>query len=281
MSALAFAAVSAAHIQSAVPARAKDAHKGHFGHLLVVGGDQGYGGAAIMAAQAAVHSGAGLVSLFTRQAHIAPMLARQPEVMAHYEQLESLVENATVLLLGPGLGLQPWGQQLLQQLLALKLPMVLDADALNYLALQSPDAQQQLHHDNRVLTPHPGEAARLLGTDVATVQQNRQQAVQQLQQRFGGTVLLKGQHSLICGPRQQSASLNCGNPGMASGGMGDVLAGIIAALLAQGLDSFTAACCGGWLHATAADRQAAETGERGLHATAILAHLPLLLNGKA
>ena len=112
------------------------------------------------------------------------------------------------------------------------------------------------------------------------VEPNQPELVQQLQQRFGGTVLLKGQFSLICGPEQQSASLACGNPGMASGGMGDVLSGIITALMAQGLDSFAAACCGGYLHGTAADLQAFETGERGLHATAILPHLSRLLNGK-
>ena len=280
MNSQAFAAVNIDHINAALPPRARQAHKGDFGHVLIIGGDHGFGGAAIMAAQAAVHSGAGLVSLYTRERHISAMLNRQPEVMAHAEQLDKLLEKATVLLIGPGLGLQQWGQNLLQQLLPLHLPMLLDADALNYLASLEQAAQQKLQRDNWILTPHPGEAARLLGCDVATVQQNRPLAVQQLQQRFGGTVLLKGQHSLICGPKQQSASLACGNPGMASGGMGDVLSGIIAALVAQGLDSFAAACCGGYLHGTAADLQAFETGERGLHATAILPHLSRLLNGK-
>ena len=231
----AFSAVSLEHVKAALPPRARDAHKGDFGHVLIVGGDHGFGGAAIMAAQAAVCSGAGLVSLYTRERHIAAMLTRQPEVMAHAEQLDKLVQNATVLLIGPGLGVQQWGQNLLQQLLPLHLPMLLDADALNYLASLDQAAQQKLQRDNWILTPHPGEAARLLGCDVATVQQNRPLAAQQLQQRLGGTVLLKGQYSLICGPKQQNASLACGNPGMASGGMGDVLSGIIAALMAQGL----------------------------------------------
>lgn len=279
MNSQAFAAVNIDHINAALPPRARHAHKGDFGHVLIVGGDHGFGGAAIMAAQAAVYSGAGLVSLYTRERHISAMLNRQPEVMAHAEQLDKLLAKATVLLIGPGLGLQQWGQNLLQQLLSLHLPMLLDADALNYLASLDKATQQKLQRDNWILTPHPGEAARLLGCDVATVQQNRQLAVQQLQQRFGGTVLLKGQHSLICGPKQQSASLVCGNPGMASGGMGDVLSGIIAALMAQGLDCFAAACCGGYLHGTAADLQACDRGERGLHATAILPHLPRLLNG--
>jgi len=281
MNNLAFSAVSIEHVKAALPPRARDAHKGNFGHVLVIGGDHGYGGAAIMAAQAAVHSGAGLVSLYTRERHISAMLNRQPEVMAHCEHLNSLIEKATVLLIGPGLGLQQWGQSLLQQLLSLHLPTLLDADALNYLASLSHTEQKTLQRDNWILTPHPGEAARLLGCDVTTVQQNRPLAIQQLQQRFGGTILLKGQHSLICGPKQQSASLNCGNPGMASGGMGDVLSGIIAALMAQGLDSFVAACCGGYLHGTAADLQAIATGERGLHATALLSCMSRLLNENA
>jgi hydroxyethylthiazole kinase-like uncharacterized protein yjeF len=277
----AFTAVSSKWLRKQLPRRNADAHKGDFGHVLVVGGDHGYGGAAIMAAQAAVHCGAGLVSLYTRPEHIGAMLSRQPEVMPHHLQLEPLLQRASVLLLGPGLGRSSWALALLVKLLPLSLPMVVDADALNYLAALPVQQQQQLKRDNRVLTPHPGEAARLLGCDAAAVQHDRHAAVQELQQRFGGTVILKGQHSLICGPKQHSASLNCGNPGMASAGMGDVLAGIIAALLAQGLDSFTAAAVGGWLHATAADKQAAVSGERGLHATAILPQLPSLLNNNA
>ena len=266
-----------------LPPRARDAHKGRFGHVLVVGGDEGYGGAAIMAAQAAVHSGAGLVSLFSREAHTSAMLTRQPEVMAHHRQLAPLLAKASVVVAGPGLGQQAWGQALLsqvfRQLQGQATPLLLDADALNYLASLPTAQQQALKQPNWLLTPHPGEAARLLGIDTASVTQHRQQAVIALQQQFGGTVLLKGQHSLICGPNKQYARLDCGNPGMASGGMGDVLSGIIAALLAQGLSGFAAACLGGWLHGTAADIYAAQFGERGLHATAILPHLSKLLNG--
>jgi hydroxyethylthiazole kinase-like uncharacterized protein yjeF len=276
-----FAAVSAAWVRQQLPARALDAHKADFGHVLVVGGDHGFGGAAIMAAQAAVHSGTGLVSLYTRPEHINAMLSRQPEVMAHAKQLKVVLQRASVLLLGPGLGVKNWGKDLLSELLLQPITMLLDADALNYLASLSAAQQQQLKRDNWVLTPHPGEAARLLNCDIATVQLDRHCAVLELQQRFGGTVLLKGHGTLICGPAQRTARLNCGNPGMASGGMGDVLSGVIAALMAQGLDTFTAACAGAWLHSSAADKQASLQGERGLRATAILAHLPQLLNGKA
>jgi hydroxyethylthiazole kinase-like uncharacterized protein yjeF len=264
-----------------LPTRVPTAHKGDFGHILVVGGDYGYGGAAIMAAQAAAHSGAGLISLYTRPEHVSAMLCRQPEVMAHHQHLNQLVSRATVLLLGPGIGSSSWSLALLSQLLGSALPMLIDADGLNYLASLSPETQQQLRRDNWVLTPHPGEAARLLATSTKRIQQDRLAAVQQLQHRFGGTILLKGRGSVICGPKQQLAQLDCGNPGMASGGMGDVLSGVIAALLAQGLSGFEAASVGAWLHSTAADHQAAIQGQRGLLATAILPQLSKLLNGKS
>lgn len=273
--------VDASWVSRLLPKRPAQAHKGYFGHVLVVGGDYGYGGAAIMAAQSAARSGAGLVSLYTRQEHIGAMLSRQPEIMANHQHFTAMLDRATVILAGPGLGADNWGKALLAQLLGNEKPQLLDADALNYLATLSTAEQQQLQYTNRVLTPHPGEAARLLGCTTAAIEHDRVAAVQQLQQQFGGTVLLKGQHSLIAGPKQQLARLNCGNPGMASGGMGDVLSGIIAALLAQGLSSFDAAAVGGWLHGSAADQLSAERGERGLLATDILSPLQKLLNGKA
>ena len=272
--------VDASWVSHLLPKRPAQAHKGYFGHVLVVGGDYGYGGAAIMAAQSAARSGAGLVSLYTRQEHIGAMLSRQPEIMANHQHFTAMLDRATVILAGPGLGSDNWGKALLAQLLGNEKPQLLDADALNYLATLS-RAEQQLQYANRVLTPHPGEAARLLGCTTAAIEHDRVAAVQQLQQQFGGTVLLKGQHSLIAGPKQQLARLNCGNPGMASGGMGDVLSGIIAALLAQGLSSFDAAALGGWLHGSAADQLSAERGEHGLLATDILSPLQKLLNGKA
>jgi hydroxyethylthiazole kinase-like uncharacterized protein yjeF len=273
--------INAQWVNSQLSNRHCDAHKGDFGHVLVVGGDRGFGGAAIMAAQAAAQCGAGLVSLFTRPQHISAMLCRQPEVMVHDEHLDELIQRATVVVVGPGLGQQRWGRALLEQLLGSEKSMLLDADALNYLAGLDQAKQQKLKRDNWILTPHPGEAARLLGCDTAAIQQNRVNVVRRLQQHFGGTILLKGHSSLICGPEQQLVRLDCGNPGMASAGMGDVLSGVIGALVAQGLSGFNAASTGAWLHSTAADRQAAIQGERGLLATAILPHLALLLNGIA
>ncbi|KUM54651.1 hypothetical protein AR688_15310 [Rheinheimera sp. EpRS3] len=280
MSASTIQPVSAQWLTRLLPARSPQAHKGDFGHVLVLGGDHGYGGAAIMAAQSAVHCGAGLVSLFTRPEHVSAMLSRQPEVMVSHQHFSDMLTRASVLLAGPGLGLYSWGTALLAQALASDKPLLLDADALNYLAALTQAEQQQLKRDNWLLTPHPGEAARLLGCSSADIQHDRVAAVQQLQQRFGGTVLLKGHASLIAGP-QQLARLDCGNPGMAIGGMGDVLSGIIAALLAQGLNSFNAAALGGYLHGTAADQLAAIQGERGLLPTAILPRLQPLLNGKS
>ncbi|WP_092795745.1 NAD(P)H-hydrate dehydratase [Rheinheimera pacifica] len=281
MSATTISPVTAHWLNRLLPARSPQAHKGDFGHVLVIGGDHGYGGAAIMAAQSAVHCGAGLVSLFTRPEHVNAMLCRQPEVMVSHQHINDMITRATVLLAGPGLGLCSWGTALLAQALASDKPLLLDADALNYLAAIPAAEQQRLKRDSWLLTPHPGEAARMLGCSSADIQHDRVAAVQQLQQRFGGTVLLKGHASLIAGPGQQLARLDCGNPGMAGGGMGDVLSGIIAALLAQGLTGFDAAALGGYLHGTAADQLAAVRGERGLPATAILPHLQPLLNGKS
>lgn len=264
--------------QQLLPARSRAAHKGQFGQVLVIGGDQGFGGAAIMAAQAAAHSGAGTVCLFTQQEHLQAMLSRQPEIMATYQHLPELLTKASVLCVGPGLGKGNWGQALMAQVLTCNKPMLLDADALNYLA-QLPAAQQVVRHQ-QVITPHPAEAARLLHCTTAEVQQDRIAAVRKLQQRFGGTVLLKGNGSLICSSTQQLYLLQCGNPGMASGGMGDILAGIIAALMAQGLTPDDATLLGGWLHGTAADHLARRQGERGMLATALLPLLSFLLNGK-
>jgi hydroxyethylthiazole kinase-like uncharacterized protein yjeF len=270
--------MTAEQVAQNLPARTRSCHKGDFGHVLIVGGDRGFGGAAIMAAQAAALCGAGLVSLFTRSQHVSAMLCRQPEVMVHDENLNELMQRSTVIVIGPGLGLQSWGLTLLEQVLACEKPMLLDADALNYLAGLDQTKQQKLKRDNWILTPHPGEAARLLSYDTATIEQHRSNSARQLQKRFGGTIVLKGRNSLICGPEQQLTQLDCGNPGMASGGMGDVLSGIIGALVAQGLSGFAAASTGAWLHSTAADRQAELQGERGLLATAILPQLALLLN---
>jgi NAD(P)H-hydrate epimerase len=266
-----------ARLRQWLPPRRRDAHKGHFGHVLVVGGDHGFAGAPLMTAQSAARCGAGLVSLATRPEHALAVLARQPEIMVRgvdgAESLRPLLEKASVVAVGPGLGAGPWGRVLLEAILESGLPMVIDADGLNLLVEMDADAR-----DNWILTPHPGEAGRLLGSDGASVQADRFAALESLAARYGGTVLLKGLGTLVRGDGG-TALISDGNPGMATGGMGDVLTGVIAALHAQGLPGYQAAALGAMAHARAADRAAAGDGERGLLATDLLTALRPVLNG--
>ncbi|MDO6564845.1 NAD(P)H-hydrate dehydratase [Amphritea sp. 1_MG-2023] len=263
-----------------LPARSKTAHKGRCGHVLVIGGDLGMGGAAIMAAQAAGRCGAGLVTVATHIEHVAAVLSRYPEAMAvgvrSGAELEPLLERASVLVVGPGLGRHAWGEQLLRIALQSDKPLVLDADALNL--LQQSGEFEQRNAKQWLITPHPGEAARLLDCTVAELQADRFAAVVALQAIFGGVALLKGPGSLSFDG--DALHLNpTGNPGMASGGMGDVLSGVIGGLIAQGLSMADAARLGAWLHGAAADRSAAQYGARGMQATDLLAQLRLLVNG--
>jgi len=260
-----------------LPEREVDAHKGHFGHVMVVGGELGYGGAAILAAEAAALSGAGLVSLATRPEHATAALVRRPELMTlgvtSGQELEPHLARPSHLVVGPGLGRTPWSEQMLQQALKSDLPMVLDADALNILAegrLTLPT------HKQWVLTPHPGEAARLLGVSIQEVQQNRLSAVLQLQQKFNGVVLLKGAGTLISNG-SETVLAKVGNPGLATGGSGDVLSGVIGSLMAQGLTPFEAAQLGVCLHGDAADLAVEETGIGGLQAAELLPYIRELL----
>jgi hydroxyethylthiazole kinase-like uncharacterized protein yjeF len=263
-------------LKNLLPTRQVTAHKGQFGHVMIAGGDAGMAGAVAMAAQAACRVGAGLVSCATRPEHVAALVGRCPEVMTHGvisgQEIEPLLARASVVVIGPGLGQGSWGQQLLQKALALSVSLVVDADALNILAA---GRFKDMQRDNWILTPHPREAARLLGCSTAQVQQNRFEAVQQLQRRFGGAVILKGAGTLIADSKNRLFGL-CpyGNPGMATGGMGDVLSGVLGALLAQGLSPANAARLGVCVHGQAADIAASE-GVRGLMATDLI---PLLRN---
>jgi NAD(P)H-hydrate epimerase len=193
--------------------------------------------------------------------------------VASADQLAKLLARATVVAVGPGLGQGSWSRGLFEQVLDSGLPLVVDADALNLLA------RDPLKRNNWVLTPHPGEAARLLHSSAAAVQQDRFTAVRELQARYAGVAVLKGAGSLVAAAEAPLRLCGLGNPGMASGGMGDVLSGVIAALCAQGLPLFDAARSGVWLHARAADRQAAEYGERGLLAADLIPVMRRLLNG--
>ncbi|MBI5451485.1 MAG: NAD(P)H-hydrate dehydratase [Gammaproteobacteria bacterium] len=257
-----------------LPRRRRSAHKGDFGHVLIIGGDHGMSGAVRMAAEAASRVGAGLVSVATREAHAVALSMACPEVMAHAVEhpsaLRRLLQRATHVAIGPGLGRQHWGQQMLREALDCGLPLVVDADALNALA----DEPQR--RDHWILTPHPGEAGRLLQMTTAEVGHDRYAAVRALQRGYGGVAVLKGAGTLLCDGA--SISVCCdGNPGMASGGMGDVLTGVIAGLWAQGLAANEAAMLGVSLHAASADR-AARDGERGLLARDVIAALRVLVN---
>lgn len=259
-----------------LPPRTRTAHKGNFGHVLVIGGDCGMGGAVRMAAEAAARVGAGLVSVATRPEYVSMINVARPEIMAHgiekAGQLDPLLQRASVIILGPGLGTSGWGKMLFCAALATNKPLVVDADALNILAY---DHQVR---NNWILTPHPGEAARLLNITTQIVQASRLVAVQNLQQDFGGICVLKGAGTLIATSGAVVRVCDAGNPGMASGGMGDILSGIIGGLLAQGLILFNAANLGVLVHATAGDLVAIEQGERGMLALDLLPMVRKILN---
>jgi len=271
--------VASTLMQSLLPPRARIAHKGHHGHVLVVGGEQGMAGAVRLAGEAAARVGAGLVSMATHPAHAAALTAARPELMCHglvdSEALSALLDKVSVLAVGPGLGCAEWGRQLFGAVLESTLPMVVDADALNLLA------QEPLRRNHWILTPHPGEAARLLNVTAGEVQADRWQAVRELHKRYGGVVILKGAGTLVCNGHEPLALSDTGNPGMAAGGMGDVLTGVIAGLLAQGLNPWQAALAGVYLHGCAGDAAAARDGERGLMAGDLMGPLHRLVNPPA
>ncbi len=262
-----------------LPRRRATAHKNDSGHVAILGGDRGMGGAVAMAGEAALKAGAGLVSVATRGAHASALLARRPELMVRGVEddlagLSEVLARASVVAVGPGLGRQPWGAALLDAAIDSGLPLILDADALNLCAARGrrPTAA--------IVTPHPGEAARLLDTDTATVQADRFHAARAIARQFAGTTVLKGAGSLIDDGSEVSICLH-GNPGMASGGMGDVLTGVVAGLHALGLSGPTAARLGVALHSAAGDRAAAARGRHGLLATDLIAAIGLLLNDGA
>jgi NAD(P)H-hydrate epimerase len=261
-------------VTEALPQRARTAHKGHSGHVLVIGGAAGMGGAARLAGESALRVGAGLVTVAAHP-HSLGVLAARPELMSvatgSYADLESALERATVLALGPGLGQSPWAMEILATALAVGKPMVVDADALNLLAL-GPQAR-----DNWVLTPHPGEAARMLGVTTDIIQRDRLGAAAALQARYGGNVVLKGAGSIVQTRSAGGWICGGGNPGMATAGMGDVLTGVIAGIAAQCADLGLAACAGVFVHAEAGDRAAAH-GERGLVAGDVIEQLRACVN---
>ena len=260
--------------------RRGDAQKGCFGHVLVVGGDHGFAGAARLAGEAAARTGAGLVSVATRREHVAALVASRPEMMVHGIEspgaLGPLLDRASVVAVGPGLGRGGWGRALLERVVATDRALVIDADAIGLLAqgmIAWPcTAQRAVVH-----TPHPGEAGRLLGEPVGALESDRFSAARALAAAHPGTWLLKGAGTIVTEPEAIPHVCEGGNPGMASGGMGDVLTGVVAALLAQGCGPFDAAVAGACLHAAAGDA-AARGGERGLLASDVVSALRPLVD---
>ncbi len=257
-------------IHQSLPRRLRSSHKGNYGHVLIVGGEQGYSGAARLAGEAALRVGAGLVSIATRSSHAALMNLHRPELMCHgvenVEQLIPLLAKTTVIAIGTGLGQSDWASELLTAVLSTQKPLIIDADALNLLA-HRPET-----NPDWILTPHPAEAARLLNCTSAEIQQDRFAAVSALQAKYHGVAILKGAGTLIASSKKIAVA-NTGNPGMASGGMGDVLTGVLAGLVAQGLNLAQAARQGAHLHGYAADLAAQTNGERGLLASDLMPYL--------
>ena len=256
-----------------LPRRRHNVHKGDFGHVLVVGGAPGMAGAARLAAEAALRAGAGQVSVATVSDNVAPIVAGCPALMVHDAMVagtpDVLLERATVIVVGPGLGCDHWGRVMLGKVLEAPQPKVVDADALRLLALDP------AYSDEWILTPHPGEAAGLLQCATATVGTDRFDAAAQIASRYGGVCVLKGSGTLISSSRGVAVCAG-GNAGMATAGMGDVLSGVIAALLAQGL-ALDAAATGVCIHAEAGDR-AAQAGVRGLIASDLMPHIRACAN---
>ena len=268
-------------LTAAFAPRPRDAHKGLFGEVLVIGGGAGMPGAAALAARAALRVGAGRVRVACAPDSAAAIASHTPEVMVSAlpgaAGLQELLAGCSIVLLGPGLGTTPWARgvwlQTLQYCREHSRPLVLDADALNLLA----EDTAALAGCDAVLTPHPGEAARLAGSTSSAVQDDRLGTLDALCRTFSAVVVLKGACTLIGAVGQTPSVCSDGNPGMATAGMGDVLAGAVAGLLAQIRDPWQAARLAVLAHALAGD-VAAAGGERGLLASDVVETLRLMVN---
>ena len=271
-----------------MPRRASDSHKGTYGHVLIAAGSSGKSGAASLCGRAALRAGAGLVTIASPAAALSAILVSTPELMTQAlpddggawtfgaegpARLLALLEGKDAVVLGPGIGVTPATRALTQWLVARSpAPLLIDADGLNCLA----DDLSCLGHKRSpiVLTPHPGEMSRLAGCSTGDVQADRVGAARRLAERHGVVVVLKGSRTVIASEGGLVAINPTGNPGMASGGMGDALAGIIGSLLAQGLEPMEAAEAGVFWHGAAADRVASRRGEAGLLASDVIDELP-------
>ena len=250
------------HWLNALPKFKPSSHKGSRGTCCLIGGNHTMMGAIQLAGLACLKSGAGLVKIVTQTEHCLPITQALPELMAYESShLKSILLSSRALAIGPGLGQDAWAMDCLQRVLPLPHPKVIDADALNLIANHQVDTR--LAKRNWILTPHPAEAARLLGITTVQVQQDRVAAIKKLHEMYGGVVILKGNGSLIF-DGEHLEICTAGNAGMAVGGMGDVLTGALVSLLGQGMPLFEAACLGVALHAQAGDVLANQMGQAGV-----------------
>lgn len=271
--------IDESELAAALPRRARDAHKGSHGRVLIVGGGAGMPGALRLAGEASLRAGAGLVTVAGSPENLVAVTGTRPELIylpVAGDSIDGAVRAAAVLAVGPGLGVGEWAQRLWAQVLRVEgVPVVVDADALNLLALNPVKLPEDW-----IITPHPGEAARLLGTVTREVQADRLGAVRELHARYGAIAVLKGAGSLVAGGTAGVPDIficERGNPGMATAGMGDVLTGVIAAVRAQVADSALAARVAVLAHALAGDA-AASCGQRGLLASDVIAQLRGCMN---
>ena len=262
-------------IRQCLPKRKKDSHKGDYGNVLVIGGDYGMGGAVRMAAEAAMRTGAGSVTVATRPEHLNVVSGARPEIMCYEvrtgEDLQPLIDKAKVIVLGPGLGRSEWAKELFDCVIKSDKPKIMDADALYFLS------EHPIKRDDWILTPHPGEAAQLLKHSCPDIQDHRLESVREIQNIYGGVALLKGRGTLV-NDGKGIRLCHAGNPGMATAGMGDMLSGVLGGLAAQGLTLPQSAGVGVLVHARSADMAVQESGERGLLATDLLPYLRVLVN---
>ena len=270
-------------IKSLLPAREKDAHKGNHGKLLIVAGDKGYGGAGLLASEAALKTGAGLIKLLTRKSYVASTLSRNPEIMVigskNAQDLKDHFSWSEVLVCGPGMFENYWSEQLFFETMCHaeknKIPTLLDAGALRLLSIE-PFSKLSLPQ-NLILTPHPGEASCLLGISTEEVQKDRIKAAQDLHLKFGGTIVLKGRGTIVC-DGQTNYLCGAGGPELAVAGSGDILSGVIGSLLAQGLSPKDASLAGVALHSKAGNEFSEKIGSIGLAASELVPLIRNILN---
>lgn len=268
--------------------RKADTHKGDYGHLLVVGGSIGFTGAPILCALAALRSGAGLVSLGVPEPVYLIVASQLIEVMVHplpespsgtlsvnaLATLYPLVLKSDVIALGPGLSQSPFAQKAVHRILTtIDLPIVLDADGINAVSGKDRTVLTKARGPV-VITPHPGEMGRLLGISTEEVQRRRVEIAVKVAKELKVVVVLKGRRTVVASPTGRSHINSTGNPGMATAGMGDLLTGMIGALIGQGLDPFVAAKAGAYLHGLAGDLAVRRVGQISLMAGDVLASIP-------